>query len=73
MKKESAVQGWERVRTLYQPEDPNSAQPAYGRMKKGKYCKIKRKNPPVQHYQTQGRQDRFIAILRARCTKVLRY
>ena len=31
---ESAVQGRERVRTLYQPKDPNPTQPTHGRKKK---------------------------------------
>ena len=33
---ESAVQGRERGRTLYQSEDPNSTQPAHGKKEKGK-------------------------------------
>ena len=31
---ESAVQGRERVRTLYQSKDPNPTQPTHGRKKK---------------------------------------
>ena len=31
---ESAVQGWERVRTFYQSKDPNPTQPTHGRKKK---------------------------------------
>ena len=31
---ESAVQGWERVWTLYQSKDPNPTQPTHGRKKK---------------------------------------
>ena len=34
IKLESAVQGRQRVRTLYQSEDPNSTQPTHGRKKK---------------------------------------
>ena len=33
---ESAVQGRERVRTLYQSKDPNPTQPTHGRKKKKK-------------------------------------
>ena len=36
IKIESAVQGWERVRTLYQSEDNNPTQPPHGRNKKRK-------------------------------------
>ena len=32
-KYESAVKGWERVRTVYHPEDPNPTQPTHGRNK----------------------------------------
>ena len=33
IKIESAVQDWERMRTLYQSEDPNRTQPTNGRQK----------------------------------------
>ena len=36
IKIESVVQGRERVRTLYQSEDPNPTQPTHGRKKKRK-------------------------------------
>ena len=36
IKKESAVQGRERVRTPYQSEDPNPTQPTSGRKKQRK-------------------------------------
>ena len=34
IKNESAVQYWERVRVLFQSEDPNPTQPTHGRKKK---------------------------------------
>ena len=34
IKNESEVQGWERVRTLYQSEDRNPTQPTRGRKKR---------------------------------------
>ena len=34
IKNESTVQGWERVRTLYQSEDPDPKQPIHGMKKK---------------------------------------
>ena len=37
VKNESEVQGWERVRTLYQSKDPNPTQPKRGRTKKRNY------------------------------------
>ena len=41
-KNESTVQGWERVRTLYQSEDPYPKQPIHG-MKKKKIVGDKKK------------------------------
>ena len=37
IKIEAAVQGRQRVRTLYQSEHPNPTQPTHGRKKKGVY------------------------------------
>lgn len=34
--KESVVKGWERVKTFYQSEDPNPAQPTQGRKNRKK-------------------------------------
>ena len=68
IKKESAVQGRERVRTPYQSEDPNPTQPTRER-KKQRIKKLETKkeqirptsrnwlysyNPPVPHHQTRG-------------------
>ena len=44
---ESAVQGQERVRTLYQSKDPNHTQPTHGRKKKKNSRSQKRKSRKV--------------------------
>ena len=45
---ESAVQGRERVRTLYQYEDPNPTQPTHGRKKRQNSTRQKRKSRSCQ-------------------------
>ena len=50
---ESAVQGRERVRTLYRSKDPNPTQPTHGRKKKIKHYDTKKKEkimPTGKHW-----------------------
>ena len=66
VKIESAVEGRERVRTLYQPEDHNPTQPTHGRKKKREQLETKSKSKLSQ-------QESIGSALKSRQAHTIKY
>ena len=68
---ESAVQGRERVRTLYQSKDPNPTQPTHGRKKKINSWRQKKSRSCQQESIGSSLETRQSHTIKHRVTKII--